>query len=301
MDTRNRSSHSLSGSSLFVSPQELCGRLGRADAPLLLDVRPPARFDASQRMIVGAQRCAAANIAAFAEALVRASPSQEVVTYCVYGHQTSTDAARTLRAVGLNAWALAGGLEGGEDGVDDANQITQWRLAPPLTMVKREACGVPSPQASRWVTRARPKIDRVACPWLIRRFIDPRAQFFYVPTQQVLAEAQRLQAVAFDIPGAPFSHEGARCSFEALIGSFGLQHAALNKLARMVCGADTDRLDMAPESAGLLTLSLGLSQLHEDDHAMLKAAMPMYDALYAWCQSVSTSIWEGTPRETHNW
>ena len=153
----------------------------------------------------------------------------------------------------------------------------------------------------KWVTRDFVHLDRVACPWLIRRFIDPRAEFFYVSAEQVFNEAERLNAVAYDIPGAPVSHEGARCSFEVLIAAFGLEHAALNKLARMVCGADTDKLDMAPESSGLLALSLGLSQLHADDHTMLEAAMPMYDALYAWCQSVSSAVSQGTPPETHNW
>jgi rhodanese-related sulfurtransferase len=299
VDTRINSSRSVS--SFLISPQELGSRLGHADAPLLLDVRPQARFEASARMLVGARRCSLEDMPALAAALFAANPHQKVVTYCVYGHHVGADAAAVLRAAGLSAQALAGGFEGGEDGVDNAQDTAQWRMAAPLTMAKRMDWGVPNSQASRWVTRARPKIDRIACPWLIRRFIDPRAEFFYVPTEQVFDEAKRLNAVAYDIPGAPVSHEGARCSFEVLVHAFGLQHAALDKLARMVCGADTDRLDMAPESAGLLALSLGLSRLHADDHTMLEAAMPMYDALYAWCQSVSTAVWQGSPAETHNW
>ena len=299
MDTRINSLDSVS--SLFISPQELGSRLGHADAPLLLDVRPQARFDASARMLAGAQRCSPGDVPGLAAALCAASPHKEVVAYCVYGHHVSVDAATALRAAGLNARALAGGLEGGEDGVDEPQDIAQWRLAAPLAMAKRTDWGVPNIQASRWVTRARPKIDRIACPWLIRRFIDPRAEFFYVPADKVFDEAKRLNAVAFDMPGAPVSHVGARCSFEVLTQAFSLQHAALDTLARMVCGADTNKLDMAPESAGLLALSLGLSQLHADDHAMLEAAMPMYDALYAWCQNMSAAVWQGTPKETHNW
>ena len=299
MDTRNYSSHPVS--SLFVSPQELCSRMGRADAPLLLDVRLQPRFDASPRMLAGAQRCHLEDIPAFAKAVLASNPLQEIVTYCVYGHHVGVNAAEALRAAGLQARALAGGIEGGEDGVDSAESITQWRMAAPLTMAKRADWGVPNQKPSRWVTRARPKIDRIACPWLIRRFIDARAEFFYVPAEHVFDEAQRLGAIAYDIPGAPVSHVGERCSFEVLANAFGIEHAALNHLARMVCGADTDRLEMAPESAGLLALSLGLSQLHTDDHAMLKAAMPMYDALYAWCQSASTAVWQGTPLEAHNW
>ena len=146
---------------------------------------------------------------------------------------------------------------------------------------------------SRWITRERPKIDRIACPWLIRRFIDPRAEFFYVPTPQVFSEASRLQAVAYDIPGAPVSHDGELCSFDALLRAFGLQDPALETLARIVRGADTDRPGLAPQSAGLLAVSLGLSKLHADDHAMLDAALPLYDALYAWCKSAQN--------EPHSW
>ncbi len=167
--------------------------------------------------------------------------------------------------------------------------------------IGRADLGVTGEQPSRWITRARPKIDRIACPWLIRRFIDPRAEFFYVPTAQVFSEAARLGAVAYDIPGAPISHEGERCSFDTLLAAFDLKDAALSRLACIVRGADTDRLDLAAESAGLLALSLGLSRLHADDHAMLDAALPMYDALYAWCQSAAAAVWQGTPPETHNW
>ena len=284
-----------------VLPQELGVRLGRADAPLLLDVRREGKFLESPYLIAGAQRCAPEDVAAFADAQRALNPLREIVVYCVYGHNVSADAVATLRAAGLNARNLAGGIEGGEEGVDTPQDIAAWRANRPLTVTKRADWGVTGEQPSRWITRARPKIDRIACPWLIHRFIDPRAEFFYVPTAQVFDEAKRLNAVAYDIPGAPVSHEGERCSFEVLVQAFGLQHAALDKLARMVRGADTDKLDMAPESAGLLAISLGLSRLHADDHAMLDAAMPLYDALYAWCQSVSTAVWQGTPAETHNW
>ena len=290
--------------SLFISPHEFGSLLGRADAPLLLDVRPQARFDASTQMLATARRCAPDDLPALIAELT-AAPSaigqMPIVTYCVYGHHVSLNAAAQLCAAGLSARVLAGGFEGGEDSVDDPQLIAQWRTDAPLKMVKRPDWGVPGVHPSRWITRARPKIDRIACPWLIRRFIDARAEFFYVPAEHVFDEAQRLGAIAYDIPGAPVSHVGERCSFEVLANAFGIEHAALNHLARMVCGADTDRLEMAPESAGLLALSLGLSQLHADDHAMLEAAMPMYDALYAWCQSVSSAVWQGTPLEAHNW
>lgn len=276
----------------FISPQELAARMGRADALLLLDVRRENKFPESRYLLAGARRCAPEDVAAFAAS----QPSRDVVVYCAYGHDVSADAAATLRAAGRNARALAGGIEGGEDGVDSPQDIAQWRAHRPLTMLKRPDWGVGggSEQASRWITRERPKIDRIACPWLIRRFIDARAEFFYVPTARVFDEAARLGAVAYDIPGAPVSHEGELCSFDTLLRAFELSDPALEILARIVRGADTDRLELAPQSAGLLAFSLGLSQLHAtSDAGMLEAALPLYDALYAWCRSAQA--------ETHSW
>lgn len=274
----------------FISPHELAARMGRADAPLLLDVRREAKFRESPHLLAGARYCAPEDVAAFAAS----RPPREVVVYCVYGHNVSEDAVTELRAAGWSAYALAGGMAGGEDGVDTPQDIAQWRAQRPVTVVKRPDWGVTGEQASRWITRERPKIDRIACPWLVRRFIDTRAEFFYVPTPQVLDEARRLGAVAYDIPGAPVSHEGELCSFDTLLKAFGLADPALNMLARIVRGADTDRLELAPQSAGLLAFSLGLSRLHaDDDHAMLEAAMPLYDALYAWCRDA-----QGEP---HSW
>ena len=285
-----------------ISPQELASSMGRADAPLLLDVRRVEKFQASRYLLAGARRCAPGDVAAFAASESLTAPTlftscdalpPEVVVYCVYGHDVSADAVATLRAAGWNARQLAGGLEGGEDGVDAPQDIAQWRAQRLPTILKRPDLGVTGEQASRWITRERPKIDRIACPWLLRRFIDTRAEFFYVPTAEVFEAAARLGAVAYDIPGAPVSHEGELCSFDALLRAFELSDPALVTLARIVRGADTDRLELAPQSAGLLALSLGFSRLHADDHAMLEAAMPLYDALYAWCQ--------GAQAETHSW
>jgi hypothetical protein len=139
---------------------------------------------------------------------------------------------------------------------------------------------------SKWVTRARPKIDRIACPWLIRRFVDPSAEFLYVPTERVFDVAKETGAVAYDIPGAePFSHHGEKCSFDAFVERFELHDAGLQKLAVIVRGADTARLDLAPQCAGLLAISQGLSANFADDHAMLEQGMHVYDALYAWCRA----------------
>ena len=284
----------------FISPDALAARIGRADAPLLLDVRREAAFAASSHMLAGARCCQPDDVAA----LAAAGPPGDVVVYCAQGHNVSAEAVATLRIAGWNAQALAGGIEGGEDGVDSPEDIARWRAARPLLMLKRTDWGIGlagGQQPSRWITRERPKIDRIACPWLIRRFIDPRAEFFYVPTALVFSEAERLGAVAYDIPGAPVSHEGEWCSFDVLLRAFEIEDSAVDRLARIVRGADTDHLALEPQSAGLLAFSLGLSRLHTDDHAMLEAAMPLYDALYAWCASVATAIWQGTPAETHDW
>jgi hypothetical protein len=135
---------------------------------------------------------------------------------------------------------------------------------------------------TRWVTRERPKIDRIACPWLIRRFIDPQAEILFVPTPQVFATAEREGAVAFDIPGAPLTHDGERCSFDAFLRQFQLGDPGLAILAPIVRGADTDRHDFAPEAAGLHALSLGLTVLFQDDAALMDQGLTLYDALYAW-------------------
>ena len=301
MDTRINSSHLVSISNRSVRPQELALRLGRADSPLLLDVRREAKFTESPYLIAGARRCAPGDVARFAAAQLALTPRREIVVYCVFGHNVSADAVATLRAAGLNASRLAGGIEGGEDGVDTPQDIADWRANRPLTIAKRPDWGVTGEQPSRWITRSRPKIDRIACPWFIRRFIDPRAELFYVPTEQVFDEAKRLNAVAYDIRGAPASDVGELCSFDALLAAFDIQDPALNRLASIVRGADTARLDLAAESAGLPALSLGLSGLHTDDHTMLEAALPIYDALYAWCQSEESADTKGRPAETHNW
>ena len=145
----------------------------------------------------------------------------------------------------------------------------------------------------KWVTRERPKIDRIACPWLITRFIDKDAEFLYVPADQVLAVAETSGATPYDIPGVEYSHVGELCSFDAFINKHNLTDPALLQLAVIVRGADTARLDIAPQAAGLLALSLGLSHNFADDHAMLAQGMVMYDALYAWCKH--------TQQETHSW
>ena len=145
----------------------------------------------------------------------------------------------------------------------------------------------------KWITRERPKIDRIACPWLIARFIDERPEFLYVPAREVLSTAEHTGAIPYDVPGVELSHVGEHCSFDAFLKRYALDDPALQQLAAIVRGADTSHLELTPQSPGLYALSLGLSIRFRDDHEMLKHGLVMYDALYAWCREGQT--------ETHNW
>jgi hypothetical protein len=145
----------------------------------------------------------------------------------------------------------------------------------------------------RWITRARPKIDRIACPWLIRRFIDKDAEFIFAPADQVIAKAAELDATPFDVEGVELSHDGPLCSFDAILRKYAIDDPALHEIAIIVRGADTDRLDIAPQAAGLLAISLGLSRNFADDHEQLAQGMVMYDALYSWAKYVRD--------ERHTW
>jgi rhodanese-related sulfurtransferase len=258
-----------------ISNEALYQILGSASAPQVVDVRRAAAYEASTRVLPAAMRGAPEEIATWSARLSRARP---VVAYCVHGHEVSQDAARALQGMGFHAQHLEGGIE-------------QWIAAGRPTIARRGEFNVPG--TSRWITRERPKIDRLACPWLVRRFIDPQAQFFYVPAAQVRAQAITLQAQPYDIADTTFSHVGAQCSFDAFLAQFDLRDPALDKLAGIVRAADTDTLEQAPQAAGLLAISIGLCTNIADDHALLESAMPIYDALYTWCKSAHT--------EKHNW
>jgi rhodanese-related sulfurtransferase len=240
--------------------------LGSAQSPLLIDVRRQPTFLGAGDMIRGALRRDPATIEQWKQAL---PAGRSVVVYCVHGHEVSQNAAKALGARflegGLEAWRAAGG----------------------------ELSRKPAGASSRWITRERPKIDRIACPWLVRRFVDPAAEFLYVPAADVRRIAAERDAVPYDIPDVKFSHEGEHCSFDAFLKVYRLGEPALDELASIVRGADTDRLDLAPQAAGLLAVSLGLSRLYKDDHEMLEHGMVVYDALYAWCRSGK--------EETHTW
>lgn len=145
----------------------------------------------------------------------------------------------------------------------------------------------------KWITRERPKIDRVACPWLVMRFIDEEPEFLFVPADKVLSEAERTGAIPYDVPGVELTHVGPLCSFDAFLTKYEIKSWSLDHLATIVRGADTGHPELSPQSAGLLAISLGLSQNFQDDHEMLRHGFVVYDALYAWCRSLQG--------ETHGW
>ncbi len=256
-----------------ISPETLYARLGVASAPILLDVRRVATIDAADSMIVGAIRRVPEDVARWRAEL---PPGRPVVVYCVHGHEVSQGTAAALQAAGVESAYLEHGMTG-------------WTE---LGLPTRLKIGT---TPGKWVTRERPKVDRIACPWLIRRFIDPEAAFLYTPTEQVFTVAGETGAVAYDIPGAePFSHDGELCSFDGFLKVYRISDPALDKLARIVRGADTGRPELTPQSAGLLAISLGLSaNFAENDHGMLALGMHVYDALYAWCRNLRD--------ETHSW
>jgi rhodanese-related sulfurtransferase len=280
MDTNQPSLFLFSDESAHVcSVAELAAQSHASDAPLLIDVRKQGAFIGASSTLPGALRRDPLQLDSWVNTLPAALA---VCVYCVHGHEVSQAVARALRAHGRAAHFLVGGIEA-------------WRMQG-LPLVAKPVDG-----ATCWVTRARPKIDRIACPWLIRRFIDAQAQFLYVPTSEVQAVATAQNATPYDVNASvadtPFTHDRARCSFDAFVRIYHL-HAdtALARLADIVRAADTDRLDLAPQAAGLLAISLGMSRNIPDDHAMLEAMMPVYDALYAWCRDAVA----GTD-EAHNW
>ncbi|MFM9882322.1 MAG: chromate resistance protein ChrB domain-containing protein [Burkholderiales bacterium] len=260
----------------FTTP-DLFSLLGSPSAPTILDVRRAKAFDDDTRLIPGALRRLPETVDTWAASISR---DRRVIAYCVHGHEVSQAVTRRLRERGVDAQFLSGG-------------ITGWKESGAPTMTKRPDFGIPGENPSRWVTRERPRIDRIACPWLIHRFIDPTATFLYVPTAQVFDVARSENAVAYDIPGAPIEHDGPNCSFDSMLRAFDLHDAGLDQLAAIVRGADTDRLGLTPQSAGLVAMSIGLSRLHADDQALREQGMLLYDALYAWIR-----VGQG---ERHNW
>lgn len=244
-----------------ISPAQAFRLIGTPDAPRIFDVRTVEDTEALPRVIPTARQLPHSAIATLTD------PPGRAIVICTKGRKLSEGAAAWLRARGWQAEVLDGGM-------------LAWDSAglPSVPLSILPAQGTP------WVTRHRPKIDRIACPWLIRRFIDPTAPFLFVAPPEVAAVAERFDAIPFDIEGVSFSHRGGRCTFDALLDDFKLHTEPLDRMATVIRAADTDRHDLAPQAAGLLALSVGLSRMFRDDLQQLEAGIALYDALYRWAR-----------------
>ena len=259
-----------------ITTSQLTRLVGLTAAPTIIDVRTPEDFKADPRLLPAALRHDFQTVEQWAPAYA----GHDVVIVCQRGLKLSQGVAAWLRQHGAKAETLEGGFEG-------------WRAAKGLLVTadklpRRDGAG-----RTVWVTRARPKVDRIACPWLIRRFVDPNAVFLFVAPSEVLDVAERFHATPFDVDDVFWSHRGDRCSFDTMIEEFGLASDALERLALIVRAADTARLDLVPQAAGFLAASLGLSRMYRDDLEQLEAGMLLYDAFYRWCRDAT--------EETHNW
>jgi len=259
-----------------ISSDKLFRLIGTANAPMLVDVRIDEDFAADPRLIPGATRRSHVDVQDWASRIV----GQSVVVVCNEGQKLSEGTAAWLHHGNVAAEIL----EGGHIGWRDAALPT----VPADKIPKRDGRG-----RTVWVTRSRPKIDRIACPWLIRRFVDPAAVFLFVTASEVEEVAERFDATPFDIENVFWSHRGELCTFDVMVKEFGLSTPPLGRLATMVRAADTARLDLSPEAPGLLAASLGLSRMFDDDLEQLNAGLLLYDALYRWCRDAT--------KETHNW
>jgi rhodanese-related sulfurtransferase len=263
----------------FISPQDLWNSIATPKTPQIIDVRRADVFSQSPQMLPGAQWRDAGKAKQWSASLDFTRP---LVVACKAGHDLSQLAVAELRADGFDAQVLAAGYEG-------------WAAAGLPFVTKPELDRIAPARPSLWVTRRRPKIDRIACPWLIRRFLDPQARVLFVDPDEVLAVARESDGVPFDIKDVELSHEGERCSFDTMLRLFGLEsEPSLARLALIVRGADTARPDIAPEAAGLHAVSLGLSALAgDDDHGLIERGFVIYDALFAWLRFAAD--------ERHNW
>lgn len=262
-----------------IAQDKLKRLIGTHRAPVLIDVRIDEDFDADPRLIPASHRRSHKDVADWAGAYA----GQSVVAICARGLKLSHGVAAWLRHAGASAENLEGGTE--------AWAAAGLAMVPAAKLPPRDASG-----RTVWVTRMRPKIDRIACPWLIRRFVDPSAVFLFVAPSEVEAVGERFGAAPFDMEDVFWSHRGEHCTFDVMVEEFGLASPALLRLAKIVRGADTDRLDLAPEAPGLLAASLGLSRAFADDLEQLDASMALYDGLYRWCRDAQDESHDWPPR-----
>ncbi|WP_117192031.1 chromate resistance protein ChrB domain-containing protein [Rhizobium terrae] len=260
---------------LEITPDKLARIIGTPNLPAIIDVRNDEDFASDPRLVPGSIRRDYRRVAEWGPEVIGSA-----IVLCQKGQKLGHGVAAHLRVLGTQTEVLEGGFEAWCD--------AQGLLVPDGKLPRRDAQG-----RTVWVTRSRPKIDRIACPWLIRRFVDPSAVFLFVPASEVSAVAERFGATPFDIENVFWSHRGELCAFDVMVEEFGLKTDPLLRLATIVRGADTARPDLAPEAPGLLAVSLGLSRMFNDDLEQLEAGLTIYDAFYRWCRDATD--------ETHNW
>ncbi|MEP1965055.1 chromate resistance protein ChrB domain-containing protein [Tateyamaria sp.] len=250
-----------------ITTAQLLRLIGTPGAPVIVDISIDPDFEVDPFLIPGSFRHPHTDLPGL-KARIAGRPC---VILCQRGIKLSQGLVARLRADGHAAEYLSGGM-------------FAWRDMAGALRVPATTLPAPIDGATLWVTRHRPKIDRIACPWLIRRFVDPNARFLFVSPQEVVGVADRYGATPFDIEGAFWSHRGDMCTFDTMLAEFKLNSPALDRLAKVVRAADTNRHDLAPEAAGLLALSVGLSRQYRDDQEQLEAGLPLYDALYRWAR-----------------
>lgn len=250
-----------------ITPKQLLRLIGTLQAPTLIDICLDPDFEADPFLIPGSVRHPAMDIDGIASRI----GDRNAVIICQKGKKLSQGVVSWLRSKGCDAEFLECGMYGWRE-LADAPRI-------PASVLPTRADG-----RTVWITRHRPKIDRIACPWLIRRFVDPDAQFLFVAPSEVEATAKAFDATPFDSEGTFWSHRNDRCTFDTMLDEFHLHTPALDRLATVIRAADTNRHDLAPEAAGLLAISIGLSRQYRDDHQNLEAGLHLYDALYRWAR-----------------
>ncbi len=250
-----------------ITVSQLNRLIGTPDCPAIVDICLQEDFDAAPVLVPGAFRHPHSDI----PGLIRSLDGKPAVILCQKGRKLSQGVVAWLASEGLQAEYLQGGMQA-------------WRAAEGTQSLPFAALPDPVEGATLWVTRHRPKVDRIACPWLIRRFVDPTARFLFVSPAEVAAVADRFRATPFDVEGVVFSHRADTCTFDTMLQIFGLTSPALHRLALVVRGADTNRHDLHPAAAGLLAMSVGLSRHYRCDHAQLDAGMILYDSLYRWAR-----------------
>ncbi|WP_171211527.1 sulfurtransferase/chromate resistance protein [Ruegeria sp. HKCCA5426] len=250
-----------------MTPKQLLRLIGTPQAPVLVDICVHEDFQKDPFLIPGSFRRSALDF----DSLKEAVGDRPALIICQKGKKLSQGVVSWLRSEGVDAEYLDGGMHA-------------WRETQDAPRIPASTLSGLGGENTLWVTRHRPKIDRIACPWLIRRFVDPKARFLFVAPNEVQSVADVFEATPFDVENVFWSHRNDQCTFDTMLDEFALRTPALDRMATVIRAADTNRHDLSPEAAGLLAISVGLSRQYRDDHQNLVAGLQLYDALYRWAR-----------------